>query len=37
MMGFTMNDIKTPVPPNAGSGIQSFVRVFNVISLGMSL
>jgi len=23
---------KTPVPPNAGSGIQSFVRILNFIS-----
>jgi len=26
-MGFTMDDTKTPIPPNAGSGIQSFIRV----------
>ena len=37
IMGFTMNDIKTPLAANVGSEIQSFVRVFNVISLGMSL
>jgi len=26
-MGFTMHEKKTPIPPNAGSGTQSFVRV----------
>jgi len=26
-MGFNMHEKKTPKPPNAGCGIQSFVRV----------
>ena len=32
LMGFTMNEIKTPVPPNAGSEIQSFLGMLNFIS-----
>ena len=32
-MGFTIPEIKTPVPPNAGIDIQSFVGMLNVISL----
>ena len=32
IMGFTMHEEKTPVPPNAGSEIQSFLRVLNFIS-----
>jgi len=31
-MGFTMHEKQTPIPPNAGSGIQSFVGVLNFIS-----
>jgi len=31
-MGFTMHEEKTPVPPNAGSEIQSFLRVLKFIS-----
>ena len=30
--GFTMYEIKTPVPPNAGNGIQSCVGMLNFIS-----
>jgi len=29
-MGFTMHEIKTPVPPNAGSEIQSLLLVRDV-------
>jgi len=36
-MGFTLNEIKTPLAANVGSEIQSFVRVFNIISLGMKI
>jgi len=31
-MGFTMQERKTPTPPNAGCGIQSCVLVLNFIS-----
>jgi len=31
-MGFTMHEIKTPVPPNAGIEIQSFLGMLNFIS-----
>jgi len=31
-MGFTIPEIKTPVPPNAGNVIQSFVGMSNFIS-----
>jgi len=34
IMGFTILEIKTPVPPNAGNEIQSFVGMLNFISLG---
>jgi len=37
IMGFTIPEIKTPVPPNAGNGIQSFVGMVNCISWGVSL
>jgi len=33
IMGFTMHE-KTPIPPKVGSGIQSCVRVLNVIRWG---
>jgi len=36
-MGFTIPEIKTPVPPNAGNEIQSYVGVLNFISWGVSL
>ena len=36
-MGFTIPEIKTPVPPNAWNEIQSFVGVLNFISCGVSL
>jgi len=36
-MGFTMHEKQTPIPPNAGSGIQSFVGVLNFISWRVSL
>ena len=29
-----MHEKKTPVPPNAGSGIQSFVEMLNFYQLG---
>ena len=32
-----MHEKQTPIPPNAGSGTQSCVRVFNFISWGVSL
>ena len=32
IMGNACNELKTPTPPNAGSGFQSFVRVLNFIS-----
>jgi len=35
--GFTMYEIKTPVPPNAGNGIQSCVGMLNFISWGVTL
>jgi len=31
-MGFTMHEKKTPVPPNAGNEIQSYVGMLNFIS-----
>ena len=37
VMGFSIPEIKTPVPPNAGKEIQSFVGMFNFISWGVSL
>ena len=37
IMGFTIPDIKTPVPPNARNEIQSFVGMLNFISCGVSL
>ena len=37
IMGFTIPEIKTPVPPNAGNEIQSFVGMLNFISWGVSL
>jgi len=33
----TMHEKKTPVPPNAGREIQSFVGILNFISWGVSL
>jgi len=38
-MGFTIPEIKTttPVPPNAGREIQSYVGMLNFISRGVSL
>jgi len=36
-MGFTIREIKTPVPPNAGNEIQSCVGMLNLISWGVSL
>jgi len=36
-MGFAIPEIKTPVPPNAGNEIQSYVGVVNFISWGVSL
>ena len=35
--GFTIPDIKTPVPPNAGNEIQSCIGMLNLISCGVSL
>jgi len=32
-----MHEKNTPIPHNAGGGIQSHVRVLNFISLGVSL
>ena len=32
-----MNENKTPIPYDAGSGIQAYVRVLNFISWGVSL
>jgi len=29
-MGFTLHEKKTPVSPNVGSGIQSFVGMLNL-------
>ena len=37
IMGFTKPEIKTPVPPNAGNEIQSFVRMLNFICWRVSL
>ena len=36
IMGFTIREIKTPVPPNAGNEIQSCVGMLNFISWGVS-
>jgi len=36
-MGFTIPEIKTPVPPNAGNEIQLCVGMLNFISHGVSL
>jgi len=36
IMGFTIDEKKTPVPPNEGSEIQSCVVMLNFISLGVS-
>ena len=33
-MGFTIPEIKTPLPPNAGNELQSCVGMLNFISLG---
>jgi len=35
-MGFTILVIKTPVPPDVGNEIQSFVGMLNFISWGES-
>ena len=37
IMGFTMHEKKTPVPPDAGCEIKSFVGMLNFISWGGSL
>ena len=37
IMGFTIPEIKTPVPPNAGNEIQLCVGMLNFISHGVSL
>ena len=37
IMGFTMYEIKTPVPPNAGNGIQSCGGMLNFISWAVRL
>ena len=37
LLGFTIPEINTPVPHNAGNEIQSFVGVWNFISWGVSL
>jgi len=37
ILGFTILEIKTPVPPNAGKEIQSFVVMLNFISWRVSL
>jgi len=37
IIGFTIPEIKTPVPPNAGIEIQSFVGMLNFICFGVSL
>jgi len=34
IIGFTILEIKTPVPHNAGNEIQSFVGMFNFYQLG---
>ena len=36
-MGFTIPEIKTPVPPNAGNEIRSIVGKLNFISWGVKL
>ena len=35
IMGFTIPEIKTPVPPNAGNEIQSFVGMLDFIRWGV--
>ena len=37
ILGFTIPEIKTPVPPNVGNEIQSCVGMLNFISWGVSL
>jgi len=37
IMGFIMHEKKTPVAPDAGREIQSFVGMLNFISWGVSL
>jgi len=37
IIGFTIPEIKTPVPPNAGNEIQSCVEMLNFLSRGVSL
>jgi len=37
IIGFTIPEIKTPVPPNAGNEIQSCVEMLNFLSWGVSL
>ena len=37
IIGFTISEIKTAVPHNAGNEIQSFVGMLNFISWGVSL
>ena len=37
IMGFIIPEIKTPVPPNAGNEIQSFVGMLNFNSWGVNL
>ena len=37
IMGFTIPEIKTPVPPNAGSEMKSCVGMFNFIIWGVGL
>jgi len=32
-----MHEKKTPVPPDAGSGIEPFIEMLNFISWGVSL
>jgi len=36
IMGFTLYENKTPIPPNARGGIQACVRVLTFISWGVS-
>ena len=36
-MGFTIPELKTLLPPNAGNSIQSFVGMLNFISWEVSL
>jgi len=35
-MGFTIHEKKTPIPPNAGNEIQSFVGMLNFMRWGVS-